>query len=95
MNELIKMVQERQEQLDRRIAQKEAEIEEIRAESEKLEIFLSLAKELFDKSDTPQEAASAPQEAASASQEAAPAEAPRIMPARQPRATGHGSPADV
>lgn len=76
MNELMKMVQERQDQIARRMAAREAEIEDLRAEAKKLENFVTLAKELFEKREAQGEAAPA--------QKAAPKEAPRVLPARQP-----------
>ena len=99
MNEMIQAAQDRQMQLDQRIAQREAEISDLRAESEKLTTLIGLAKELFVSGDAPQAEAPAtahapqPQAAIQKPQAVAPdtvqhpkqPERPQIMPARQPR----------
>ncbi len=57
MNELYKMVQDRQQAIARLMAEKEAEIESLQAESEKLDDFLNLGKELFEKGEAPRQVA--------------------------------------
>ncbi|MGR3511572.1 MAG: hypothetical protein ACU0GG_02320 [Paracoccaceae bacterium] len=73
--DMINEALERQKQLDKSIAAREAEIEAYRQEAEKLDTFLALAKELFVSGDAP--AAPAPQPApAAAPQEPLHAAAP-------------------
>ena len=65
MHEMIQAAQDRQKQLDRLIAQHEAEIADFRTEAEKLETFITLAEELFIEQDSePQPRPRAPQDAA-------------------------------
>lgn len=49
MNEMLKLAQERHDQIAKNISQREADIQSLRAEAEKLETFVTLAKELFGK----------------------------------------------
>lgn len=99
MNEMIQAAQDRQMQLDKRIAEREAEISDLRTESEKLTTLIGLAKELFVSGDAPPNAAPVaaatpqPQAEIPKPQAVAPdtvqhpkhPERPQVMPARHPR----------
>ena len=97
MNELYKMVQERQEKISRLVDDKKAEIEALQAESKKLDDFLNLGKELFDQGEvtspsqapqqTPPQAQAAPQPAPQpqAVQAVPPKEAAKSAPVEMPR----------
>lgn len=93
MNEMMRLAQERHEQIVNSIAEHQADIQKLQDEAEKLDLFFSLAKELFDSKAqrAPERPAEAPRPVASeaprpvAPEAAHQDEGARIMPVRQPK----------
>ncbi len=92
MTDMLQQARERHEQIVKAISEREADIEKLKDEAEKLDLFVSLAKELFaQKSEKPTERPSQPTTTAAPAPQPQPqpqasAEASqRVMPMRQPQ----------
>ncbi len=82
MTDMLQQARERHEQIAKAISQREADIERLKEEADKLDLFVSLAKEIFAQKEAQPAQPEPPEPAPEATAKPAP-ETPRVMPIRQ------------
>lgn len=89
MTDMMQLAKQRHDQILKDISEREADISKLKEEAERLELFVTLGKELFppkaEAGPAPsQDLAAQPSATPIAQQEQRP-ETPRVMPVRQPQ----------
>lgn len=84
MTDMMQLARQRHDQILKEISEREADIDKLKEEAERLELFVTLGKELFaQKADAAPAPSPQPEAASPMNQSQLRPDAPRVMPVRQ------------